>query len=122
MALLFNTFALALTAALSWFYLFGTEHSFFWIYPWFDMLLHFCGGLVMGLWACAVATRLSLRLAPAFWLISIIALLGGIGWEVFEYLFELQGGLLDTLSDLSIGMMGAYSALVLYALLHRFRI
>ena len=122
MALLFNTLSLALAAALGWLYLYGVEHSFLWIYPWFDTLLHFLGGLVMGLWACAVGVRFSLALRPAFFWISAAAFVGGIAWEVFEYVLQIQGGAIDTLSDISFGIAGAYAAFLLYAPLARHRV
>ena len=122
MPLFFNILALGMTALLGWLYLYGIEHDLFWIYPWFDVLLHSIGGFVMGSWACAVSSRLSLPLRPALFLVGATALMGGVAWEGFEYLFALQGGLLDTVSDLVLGVAGALGALVLYALISRLRV
>ena len=82
--------------------------KFHWYYslPWFDMLMHFLGGLWLGLafvWLYPAGTSY----------LKIIAgvLLVGIFWEIFELIVNnyfpnepLDWG--DTLSDLSFDMLG----------------
>jgi glucose dehydrogenase len=119
MVLSFHILALGLTAAIGWLYVYGTEHSFFWIYPWFDSLLHVLGGLVMGLWACAVALRLGSSSRGALLWVFVVALIGGGVWELFEYLFDIQGDPLDTTSDLALGLGGALAVWLLYPVFRR---
>lgn len=122
MANLFNMLALALTALVAWLYALGIEHSFFWIYPWYDSLLHFLGGTVMGLWACAVSVRLNLSLKKTLFFVFVVVILGSSAWEIFEYLLELSGGAYDTLFDSLSNTGGALIIFVLYAVFSRFRV
>lgn len=120
MAFSFHLLALGLTAAMGWLYIYGTEHSFFWIYPWFDSVLHALGGLVMGLWACAVALRLMSSSRGALLWVFVVALIGSGVWELFEYLLDIQGDPLDTASDMALGLGGALLVWVFYPL-YRFK-
>ena len=82
--------------------------KFHWYYsvPWFDMLMHFLGGLWLGLafiWLYSAGTSY----------LKIIAgvLLVGVFWEIFElvihqYFLRESFDLPDTLSDLFFDMLG----------------
>ena len=82
--------------------------KFHWYYsvPWFDMLMHFLGGLWLGLafiWLYPAGTSY----------LKIIAgvLLVGVFWEIFElvihqYFLRESFDLPDTLSDLFFDMLG----------------
>ena len=65
-------------------------HYFYWIYWWFDILMHFLGGLLIGLGAlwlwyfsrwCGVHT---IKKGKLFWIGIGSAIIVGVGWEVFE--------------------------------------
>ena len=119
MALSLHAFALGLAATMGWLYLYGTEYSFFWIYPWYDSALHALGGLVMGLWACAVALRLGVSARGALVWVVVVALTGSGAWEIFEYGLDIQGDTVDTISDIVLGLGGALSIWALYPLYRR---
>lgn len=118
-ALFFHTSALALTLALGWLYLVGQQNYFFWIYPWFDVVLHLVGGMIMGLWACGVSAGHALSLRSSFIFLSIIVLAGSIAWEIFEQVLNLAGNSLDTLSDLLFGIAGALVVFLCYSFFRR---
>lgn len=94
--------------------------------PWFDMLMHFLGGLWLGLaWVWFLSSQ-SLRLSPepkalaltakSILQIILLVLLVGILWEVFEFFVDetiAKNGfdLADTLSDLLFDSLGGFSAI-----------
>lgn len=121
MAPAFQAFALGLTAAIGWLYLYGAEYALFWTYPWYDSMLHVLGGLVMGLWACGVALRLDSSARGALLWVMVVALLGSSAWELFEYALDIQGNTTDTISDLILGVGGALAVWVPYPLYRRFQ-
>lgn len=88
----------------------------YWSLWWYDSMMHFLGGLTLGVlavWFWNVEKH-SLR---AFLLIFItVMLLGGV-WEVFEYVFDIAGtarGTLnywkDTIHDMVMDGLGAVLA------------
>ncbi|MBC7836881.1 hypothetical protein H7X87_03855 [Acetobacteraceae bacterium] len=113
MALIFNALALffaVLTAGIYWY---GVEQSFFWIYDWYDSMLHVLGGITIGFWASAVALRLQLPVRRAFFTVLGLTLLGAVAWEIFEYAFHFvrqEDYILDTLTDIMNGLAGCVLA------------
>ena len=95
----------------------ATLRHWYWLYGWFDLIVHFLGGL----WA-ALATVWAAR-ALGIWTPSQVprnawawifgaTLLTGLAWEVYEYLvgmvFVDTGGYVeDTLADLAMDLLGA---------------
>jgi hypothetical protein len=117
-ALLFNFLALlfvVVAALLQWY---GTVHSYYFFYIWWDIPTHFFAGLSIGLWFMAVATRLRLSERPTLWLALSLLFMVGIAWELWEKWMGLEGGLegyyLDTLFDLIVDLLGAFVAWILY--------
>lgn len=94
----------ALLAVLEWW---AVENYIFWRYVWFDVPMHFLGGLALGVLAVGFFhTRQSgifaLALALAF-----------IAWEIFEYTFGLpreSNYVFDTGLDLLMDTLGAVVA------------
>ncbi len=94
---------------------------------WFDMPLHFLGGVAIAFSAYQVLEYFSQlgKYKNEFKPLQILVLLAftglaAVGWEFMEYMFDtyaqthLQSGLLDTIKDLSIGLIGgALSSLTL---------
>jgi hypothetical protein len=95
--------------------------SLYWRVAWFDILPHFFGGafVALGLFWLSFFSgysgvrRLSNPIS-VFALIFFGTLIVGIGWEVFEYLlghiWSPEGYWLDTMTDLSIDVLGALTA------------
>lgn len=103
----------ALTAtALYFFNLSGIEGWYieFW---WYDIFMHFLGGMALGLWILSLGKLLE---KPRFkpWHIIFFTLLLGLAWEYFEIHFGITGYVvgsrdyfIDTTFDLINDMLGA---------------
>lgn len=106
-------------------HLMATIGHWYWAVNWFDILMHFLGGL----WVAMVFGYLNQRFfkLPNFWTrviltFSFVALIG-ILWEFFEFsldnLFFLkkwgpfQGGLSDTMGDLFFDLLGGLFFLII---------
>ncbi len=94
----------------------ATEYFFYWRFWWYDIMMHFLGGAVVG----GLAAWLVIRLMPH---ISTRRLLGivlsavivvGVGWEVFEYIVGIyaneQSTIGDTTLDIIMDTVGAFCA------------
>ena len=104
---------LALTGVLNWF---STKLYLYWTVWWIDMVVHFFGGLTVGLavmWLCSYGMDFknwSLKKILTFSVIG--SLLVGVMWELYELYFGitlLRDGMvywIDTSSDLLMDMVG----------------
>lgn len=96
--------ALLLSAALAALNLYGLHHYLYWRYEWFDVFMHFLGGLAIG----AFLVGFLVRCRPLLYLVLFYALV--VGWEVFEYLFGIPRAsnyAFDTALDLLMDTFGA---------------
>ncbi len=109
-----------LNALASYFYLY---ESFFW----FDMLMHFLGGIVVTFFLVFMFFRIYglWRKEQTFWkavlMNSLLFILVAILWEIMEYsvqhVFDVYGVLAtpaDSLSDILCGLAGSLVALLYY--------
>lgn len=100
---------------------FAVAASLYWYYSWFDIMMHFWGGVLVAL---GVAMLSSLRLLPVkpTLLVTLVVLFATmILWEVFEWvagLYNPTTHLMDTSKDIVVGFLGGLTG---YALLKRFR-
>lgn len=90
----------------------------YWVFPWFDILMHFLGGVWVGLfllWFLYYSDYLSPTLLPKKTLASILlfGFLLGLLWEVFEIIVQSKTGVrfegnwaLDTAIDLGMDIFG----------------
>ncbi len=85
-------------------------YSLYWVYAWFDVPMHFLGGVIIGL---GTQTALFRRVMPirveTIWMCLVVVFAVGIAWEIFEWWFVLADAVnykLDTLSDLVFDLMG----------------
>lgn len=88
-------------------YLAGLEYFLFWKLWWFDILLHFLGGL----WAALASAWFFALLSRRLNLFSIIlcVLLIALGWEAFEYILGFpreEAYLFDVFLDITMGVLG----------------
>jgi len=115
---------------------FALAFFLYWKYWWFDILLHFLGGIFVGLFALYLYYY-SRYIQPqhfhkryAFFLSFATVALIGIMWEFFEFSSDkfaiyigrreaLQQGFQDTLGDLFFDLVGAIFAVHTYLLLWR---
>lgn len=90
----------------------------YWLYSWFDMPVHFLGGLWVGLAALWLLLRFAGDTVSRGRLAALILGSGiavGAAWEVFEYNIGLapishQVYVVDTVLDLSMDLAGALAA------------
>jgi len=95
-------------------------HFLYWKLPWFDVMMHFLGGVLV-----AVLTLFVLRVRGVVdWkrivvtvLLSLLVV--GVAWEVFEYAMgvmdaSLDGYVLDTTTDLIMDIFGMSVVLLVY--------
>lgn len=88
------------------------ELYLYWIYPWFDMVIHTLGGAVVALGYMSIRDFIPSfksswqRFVPTM----IFVLLVAISWELFEIWVGIPldepDYLLDTASDLILGLVG----------------
>lgn len=94
----------ALLASLQWWAL---KDFLYWYYVWFDVPMHFLGGVAIGTFLVGFWYRYT----PVLFLGSMIAI--GLGWEILEYLFGMPreaNYILDTSIDLLMDTFGALTA------------
>lgn len=88
------------------------DFAWYFIYKWFDIPMHFLGGLVSLFLISYVFYNNSNTLKNKFILLLISALFLGILWEMYEYLVtNIWAGLVfnrvDTMSDILFDTLGA---------------
>ncbi len=98
----------------------ASELYFYWFISWFDNLMHFLGGLTIGLlslWICFISgifPRATPTKKEAIITSMAAVLVIGIGWEIFEFVNGLtqstEGYPLDTFHDLISDLAGAVIA------------
>lgn len=88
--------------------------SLYWLYPWFDVLLHFLGGVWVFLALVWLAERF--RVPYRVFLVFLGVLFVGVGWEVFELLAGIPreaNFVLDTSIDLLMDSLGGITGVLL---------
>lgn len=76
----------------------------YWRYEWFDIPMHFFGGITIATFVVALLRSFRPRLYILLFTVAVL------GWEVFEYLFGIpreQNYVFDTALDLLMGTLGA---------------
>jgi hypothetical protein len=91
----------------------AAAHYLYWVYWWYDIMMHFLGGVLIG----GLATWVFLYRKPSSSLAHVCAitfgaiLLVGLGWEWFEYstgqYVGQPGVAFDTTLDLVMDVIGA---------------
>lgn len=99
-------------------HLLAIEHDWYFYFWWFDIMMHFLGGLWVGLITSAylispknVLFPRSRSFGSLYMPIFIIALIIGVGWELFELLGGImhlsdRGYLFDSVKDLLNDSLG----------------
>jgi len=93
------------------------DNFLYWHFPWFDIVMHFLGGLLValfGLWAFRKYNLGHNETSKALLLFDIIlfVFIVGILWETFELAFGLivedpYAYTIDTIADFLMNMIGA---------------
>jgi hypothetical protein len=113
---------IALTAiAVGALYLLAVEFYLYWMFLWFDIVVHFFGGALVALttfWFLFIARvipRVPATMNAFMASALVITLSIGIAWEIFEYsinAFPATHYLLDTAIDLIADVVGALTAML----------
>lgn len=102
--------ALFLCAVLAVLNTWAIENHIFWVFVWFDVFMHFLGGLALGVFAVGLLGTFRPYLFVAGLALVFVA------WEVVEYIFGIPreaNYIFDTALDLlmdTLGAIGAYAA------------
>lgn len=102
--------AFVFCAALAALQLWAVEHFLYWIYPWFDVPMHFLGGVSIATFLVALLLHRRPRIFSVLFALALIA------WEVFEYVFGIPreaNYLFDTALDF---LMGALGGILIYVI------
>jgi len=94
-------------------HLFAMYASLYWYYSWFDIVMHFSGGVLIGVGLHALGTFSRIKKRPNRLVVFGVALLFVIVWEIFEWfagLYDPATHLIDTLHDIFNGLAGAFLA------------
>ena len=105
---------LLLSSAFALLHSFAVQASLYWYYWWFDILMHFSGGVLITIGLHALGTFKRFNCKPKLKHVFWVTLAFVIVWEIFEYNAGLyEPGLaqwLDTGYDIFNGFAGAISA------------
>lgn len=112
-------FLFILSAVIALLHFIAFEFYFYWKFWWFDILMHFFGGLwigLMALWLVFLSgyiIRFHLSYRTAFFTAIFSVIVIGIGWELFEVwsgvlLEEKANYIFDTTIDFIMDLAGAF--------------
>lgn len=99
--LIATVFLSALLAGLQWW---AVSDFLYWRYEWFDIPMHYLGGVT----SAAFVTAVLMHRRDTLFIVCLIAIF--VGWEIFELVFGLPREAnypLDTASDLFMDTLGA---------------
>lgn len=115
--LLFSILVLSAVIAIT--HVAAIEFSIYWTLVWFDLVVHFLGGILIGLIGIWLLRFWHVRLSPRQVFVGVLGtvlVVGGL-WEVFEWLagnlMHAKNPVLDTTLDLLMDVLGGAAAYVL---------
>lgn len=122
-ALFIEIFLLSITVAVL--HYFATIFSLYWSVDWFDIMMHFLGGLLIGLislWVFFTSEKIKYpRTKFAIFSVTIgLVLIVGLGWELWEIFVgftDVFSDKSDTMMDLVMDTIGAVAAYI-YGIKH----
>lgn len=91
---------------------------------WFDLLMHFMGGLLISVvfgWFCIARNKkLSKETLLLVWITAFVI---GVAWEIGQYVIYQADmyPLVDTVSDVIMDMLGAGTGIIILAMHQRLR-
>ncbi len=92
---------------------FAVAASLYWFYWWFDIMMHFWGGILVAISFFVLTSFKKINVRPSLALMLIVLALTTGLWEVFEYSIGVlsQGVyIVDTVQDVLIGFCGGLLA------------
>lgn len=94
-------------------HIFAMKLSLYWFHWWFDILMHFWGGTLIGLGVHALATLPKISHFPTTKLVLIVLFVATVSWEIFERaagLYDPATYVIDTSQDIILGFSGGLLA------------
>lgn len=91
----------------------AVELNLYWYHWWFDIVMHFTGGILITLGLHTLSTFSRFTFTPTLRLLLATLLFMTVSWEVFEYaagLWQPATYVTDTLQDIVIGFCGGLLA------------
>ena len=91
--------------------------SLYWYYPWFDIVMHFWGGILVALGVVALTSFRVITIRPSFRITMLVLFTAMISWEIFERLAGLYSPetyIFDTSKDLLVGLVGGIVGYLLF--------
>jgi len=91
----------------------AVQASLYWYFWWFDSVMHFWGGCLIGLGIHALATFADFHIKPSYKFILTILLVVTVSWEIFEWYYGIAGTrnyAFDTTKDIFLGFSGGLLA------------
>ncbi len=104
-------------------HLFAVRFYLYWSLPWFDMIVHLCGGIAATLfivWIASFAVPIAVLFSSKLSFFAL-AILGsfcvGVVWEIFEYRFGITSPVFhnyqfETFKDLAMDVVGGLATYV----------
>lgn len=91
----------------------ASAHAWYFHFWWFDILMHTLGGLILGLVGFWFFIRLGYAGSDRSLFLKVLlgVLVIAIGWEIFEFQYDIYGKgnyVLDTTLDLIMAVIGMY--------------
>jgi len=110
----------------SLFHFFALKLFLYWTTDWFDILMHFLGGALIGLIVISFIQRLhngkevlNKRLLSISVILAVVAI--GLSWELWELFVgftDVLSDRTDTIIDLIMDLIGGTSAIIYYYFKH----
>ena len=87
----------------------ATQGAFYWYFWWFDIIMHFWGGILLGLGVHVICSFSRVHVLPTTVVVLSVLAAATVTWELFEWSFGLylpEGYLIDTATDIFLGFSG----------------
>ncbi|MFZ6015112.1 MAG: hypothetical protein ACOYUZ_02025 [Patescibacteria group bacterium] len=111
------------------FHIIAIHLGFYAVFHWFDIPMHFAGGLLIGISAAYLVIQAEKRfliqihslLVRILFIVMGVALIAML-WEISEFMFdlflhtELQSSIPDTMFDMILGLLGGFISAFFYSL------
>ena len=86
---------------------------FYWTLAWYDIMMHFLGGLTIGMFLICIFKIANIR-TRSFLTIFLLAMFISVDWEIFEYVNDIinptENYAVDTAYDLVMDALGITTA------------
>lgn len=108
-----------LFAVVHWF---AVKTSLYWVYWWFDIVMHFWGGALITYGTYVIYSFVFENVKPHLKIILLMLVVTTGAWEVFEWfagLYDPATYLIDTIKDVIVGFSGG---LFTYGIFRRYKI